>query len=283
MFCRVIRGLGWPTELEGQVPFSAGRLLTSYTTPEDQERFKPNGRVDVAALSRMPALFMSEGRSELDFARVGTITDIRIGRDAVIDYRYDTSVPPIPQDRLAAFEHDLGFSQDFEWNHSHLTVRAGDLYRSALRAVIGRQNAPNVFTVSLPPAIDSEQLSVMMPFDVSFRPVYEAIAEVARSVGMRCNRGDDVWDHSTIIQDIASLIDRSRIIVADCTGRNPNVFYEIGIAHALGREVILLAQHESDVPFDLRHLRYIRYLPNTQGLADLSTHLARRIGTLLEQ
>jgi hypothetical protein len=48
---------------------------------------------------------------------------------------------------------------------------------------------------------------------------------------------------------------RSRVVICDCTGRNPNVFYEIGIAHTLGREVILITQNPEDIPFDLRHLR----------------------------
>jgi len=49
------------------------------------------------------------------------------------------------------------------------------------------------------------------------------------------------------------------LIIADLTGRNPNVFYEVGIAHTLGKEVIMITQNEEDVPFDLRHLKYILY------------------------
>jgi hypothetical protein len=77
------------------------------------------------------------------------------------------------------------------------------------------------------------------------------------------------------------LIDRSRVVVCDCTGRNPNVFYEAGIAHTLGREVILITQADQNVPFDPRHLRYVRYLNNREGRAALTAALRSRMQTIL--
>jgi hypothetical protein len=59
------------------------------------------------------------------------------------------------------------------------------------------------------------------------------------------------------------------------------VFYEVGIAHTLGREVILITQSEHDIPFDLRHLRYVKYLNNTEGRAALGTALEGRMQTIL--
>ena len=67
------------------------------------------------------------------------------------------------------------------------------------------------------------------------------------------------------------------MVVCDCSDRNPNVFYEIGIAHTLGREVVLLAQKEADVPFDLRHLRYVQYHNNPDGRKALRDDLGRRL------
>jgi hypothetical protein len=58
----------------------------------------------------------------------------------------------------------------------------------------------------------------------------------------------------------------------------PNVFYEIGIAHTLGRDVILITQIEPDIPFDLLHLRYLHYLNNAEGLAALDARLRAREG-----
>ena len=120
-----------------------------------------------------------------------------------------------------------------------------------------------------------------MPFDAAFNAVYESINQAAENVGLRCRRADNIWEHAAIIQDVVSLIDRSRVVICDCTGRNPNVFYEVGIAHTLGRDVILITQSEQDIPFDLRHLRHVRYLNNTEGLSELRESLQGRMQTLL--
>jgi hypothetical protein len=86
-----------------------------------------------------------------------------------------------------------------------------------------------------------------------------------------------VWEHSVIVQDIFRLIFRAFIVVCDFSGRNPNVFYETGIAHALGKHVIPIAQHISDLPFDLQAHRCIIYPPNVEGRAYLAAELTKRI------
>jgi hypothetical protein len=132
-------------------------------------------------------------------------------------------------------------------------------------------------------AVDPALVAVMMPFDAASRPIYNAIAAAAATQNLRCQRADDMWEHSTVIQDIFSLIFRSNIVVCDFTGKNPNVFYECGIAHTLGKYVVPIAQHDTDVPFDLRHHRYLRYLDNEEGLKALSVGLAERFATLAHQ
>jgi hypothetical protein len=126
-------------------------------------------------------------------------------------------------------------------------------------------------------------VAVMMPFDAGFTRVYEAIKAACASAGMDCERVDNVWEHSAIIQDVFGLIWKSSIVVCDFTGRNPNVFYECGIAHTLGRHVIPLAQHKTDVPFDLQHHRYLPYQSNGEGLSLLSDELSKRLRTLSAQ
>jgi hypothetical protein len=138
-----------------------------------------------------------------------------------------------------------------------------------------------VFQIAEHENIEPELASAMMPFDVGFNDVYAAIQLAAQNAGLRCRRADDIWENPAIIQDVVSLIDRSRVVICDCSGRNPNVFYEAGIAHTLGREVILVTQSEQDIPFDLRHLRYIRYLNNAEGRAALTASLQGRMETIL--
>lgn len=93
----------------------------------------------------------------------------------------------------------------------------------------------------------------------------------------RCERADNLWLHTQIIQTIVSLISQSQMIIADCSKKNANVFYEAGIAHAIGKDVILIAQSIDDIPFDLRHHAIIQYYPTPDGLADLSIKLTARI------
>jgi hypothetical protein len=131
-----------------------------------------------------------------------------------------------------------------------------------------------------PEAVEPSLVAVMMPFAAEFDPVYDTLRDAAAAAGLRCRRADDIWENPAVIQDVVSLIDRSRLVICDCTTRKPNVFYEIGIAHTLGRDVILIAQAEADIPFDLRHLRYVRYLNNEEGRAALATRLQERLAQL---
>ena len=71
-----------------------------------------------------------------------------------------------------------------------------------------------------------------------------------------------------------------RAVVADFTGKNPNVFYEVGIAHTLGKTVIPITQSIDDVPSDLGHHRALLYHPNEQGYLELTTEIEKRLKTL---
>ena len=130
--------------------------------------------------------------------------------------------------------------------------------------------------------IEDVLVSAMMPFQAEFNAVHETLKEVSERNNMRCCRADDIWENPAIIQDVVSLIDKSRVVICDCTGHNANVFYEAGIAHTLGREVILITQNPEDVPFDLRHLRYVHYLNNEEGRKTLYEKIERRLQAILE-
>ena len=136
--------------------------------------------------------------------------------------------------------------------------------------------SPGVFKVP-EGDIDSRLVALMMPFDAQFDSVCNAIKEAVADLGLMCKRADDIWEDSTIIQDVFTLIYHSTIVVCDFSGKNANVLYEAGIAHTLGRKVIPLAQHISDIPFDLRHHRHLMYLPNKEGLSELKTKLSDKL------
>ena len=122
--------------------------------------------------------------------------------------------------------------------------------------------------------------SEMMPFSAEFNGVHAALQAAVNAAGMRCLRADDIWENDVIIQDVVKLIGTAQAVICDLTGKNANVLYETGIAHTMGQDVILVAQHESDIPFDLRHIRHIKYLPNEQGLKELTEKVSNRLSAL---
>ncbi|MCY4108884.1 MAG: hypothetical protein OXG11_07645 [Chloroflexi bacterium] len=140
--------------------------------------------------------------------------------------------------------------------------------------------SPNLFQIPNEP-LEHDLVSVMMPFDMEFSATYEAIKGACSHAGLRCLRADDIWDHSTVMQDVFSLIFRSFVVVCDFSSKNANVLYEAGIAHTLGRHVVPMTQSEGDVPFDLRHHRFLTYLNNDEGRAKLTDELAKRLSTLV--
>lgn len=122
---------------------------------------------------------------------------------------------------------------------------------------------------------------VMMPFDKYILPVYEDhIKKVCDEMGFSCERADDISITSNIMNDIWSLINNADIIICDCTGKNPNVFYELGLAHAIGKNVICITQNTEDIPFDIKHIRYIKYDYNPRGMAKFEKTLGQYIAAI---
>ncbi|HUI41482.1 MAG TPA: hypothetical protein VL523_05900 [Terriglobia bacterium] len=116
---------------------------------------------------------------------------------------------------------------------------------------------------------------VLMPFSNAFNDVFETITSALDGLGLHCWRADQVNEPGNVVVKILEDIKQADIIIADLTGRNPNVFYETGRAHELKdpAKVILLAQTDDDVPFDLRALRYLKYNPDKKGRKELRSRL----------
>jgi hypothetical protein len=107
---------------------------------------------------------------------------------------------------------------------------------------------------------------VLTPFLGQFSDTYEQIQQVCASLGLKCLRGDEDYVRGEIFPHILKQIVKARFIVANITGRNPNVFYELGIAHALDKPVIMIAKQSDDIPFDVRTKNVILY-NNDEDLA----------------
>jgi hypothetical protein len=138
--------------------------------------------------------------------------------------------------------------------------------------------SPSVFSIP-DSGVEDDLVAVMMPF-AGFDSVYQAIKKACDASNLRCLRADDIWDNSSIIQDIFSLIFRAKIVVVDFSGKNPNVMYETGIAHTLGKTVVPLAQIVQDIPSDMVHHRALIYLKNGEGLQKLEVELSKKLAML---
>lgn len=104
---------------------------------------------------------------------------------------------------------------------------------------------------------------VVMPFNSLFQTEYDKIIQPAlEEIGVQCIRGDEIYVKQRIVDDIWLQIRRCRFVLAELTSKNPNVLYEIGLAHAIGKPIIIITRNEDDVPFDLKSLRYLFYNVN---------------------
>jgi hypothetical protein len=108
---------------------------------------------------------------------------------------------------------------------------------------------------------------VIMPFGESFDDIYGVfIVRTCEIAGFGVARADDMNNSQNILKDIIHGIIESDIVIADLTDSNSNVFYELGIAHAFCKRVILLTQDLTELPFDLKPYRVISY---TSHFADM--------------
>lgn len=118
------------------------------------------------------------------------------------------------------------------------------------------------------------QVMCLMPFNRRYEKVYNIIKERCKANNYNCVRSDDaVLDKGSMLKTILEMIIKSQLVIAVLNGRNANVFYEVGIAHALGKKVILIAEHKIVLPkknstddarsgdgvFDLQNRRIILY------------------------
>lgn len=100
---------------------------------------------------------------------------------------------------------------------------------------------------------------VIMPFRPKWsKIVWETVRNTMIDLKFKCIRADEQFGQQ-ILEDIWKGICEASIVIADVTGRNPNVYYELGLAHVLGRRVILLTQSIDDIPFDTLIYRHIPY------------------------
>ena len=110
---------------------------------------------------------------------------------------------------------------------------------------------------------------VLMPFSSDFDDIYKyGIKKTAEELGIVAERVDEQHFSETILERVYRQIENSDFIVADMTGKNANVFYEVGYAHAKGKLCALVTQSATDIPFDLKHHTHVIYDGTIGDLAE---------------
>lgn len=131
---------------------------------------------------------------------------------------------------------------------------------------------PKFFAIPALPVV-WDLVAVVIPFGKPFSEIYEAIDHACTSARLHCRRGNDVWDDSTAMQDAFNLVFHAGIVIADFTGKSPNVMYEVGLAHSLGKHLVPICQALDDVPYDLLSHHVVKYSADPDGLLVLQSRL----------
>ena len=102
---------------------------------------------------------------------------------------------------------------------------------------------------------------VIMPFAPELHYFYLYLKQyIEKKYGIQCDRGDTDVSTKPLLTKINEYIQIADVIIADCSGRNPNVFYELGIAHAHDKKVILITKDPAqEAPTDIRYYEFIHY------------------------
>jgi len=268
-----------------------------YTPESFRERFSKFDDKAIKTLTSIPTIFAYETACDLP-ARVGKLTKIFRPSGSHVRFEFSTQsrVKPLTPTTVLdlAWELDIG---DWEMNRTHWAVKDVDLARVLREAelvapratAVASSERPTLAEVTVAPTVfsvpsgtrDDDLVALMMPFDGKYDGVHRAIQGACKRADLRCLRTDDIWEDSTIIQDIFNLIFRSRIVIAELTGLNGNVLYETGIAHTLGRPVVPISQDEGRLPFDLAHHRKLVYQSTPEGLRQMSARLERKLRSLV--
>lgn len=282
---------------ELQMPFHGGPLTTSIVkmhgdlrheehvvvTQEDYDSYLDTYPIIATHLSALlitrTALFIGYSLSDPDFQHIRQVVRSRLGKFERMAYVLEFRAIGEPiTDRFAENLHIITLRLEPEESkdavlaaflleiQASIDLREGERFRAA---------RPEVFE-DLPPASlggasrskdassllasSSNLCFVMMPFRPETDHLYHSLIRPAIELnGLVALRADEIAATGSITEQIRVAIQQSRLCVADVSARNPNVLYEVGIAHALGKPTVLLTQEVNDLPADIHQFRYIQY------------------------
>lgn len=259
--------------LTGEARFDASRLF-EYTNEDLRTRYKDN----LSILAELPTLVVAETQQIKEpstpafFSRIEQVREV--GND--IGFRFNHLYRISSEEVFEGRYFDVDKNENYR---THWAIKEGNLIEGIFKLLQDspKDSQPKFFSVEQWPLPILGHIAVMIPFEGEFDSVYEAIRQACSAQHIETLRVDEIYKPTKIMDDVFSTIVQSQLVICDLTKRNANVLYETGLAHALNQDVILITQNMEDIPFDLRHFRVIKYLPNREGLSKLTEDLQQTI------
>lgn len=235
------------------IPVENSRIFEG-TDPDIAARFKnQDGTPNFEMLQELPTITSSE--YDDDSSTIAQIGYLRADSSQCLS----SVVASFPSTRL----NRILATTTWRGSRTRWMVFKGDPYKMLGDLRSNYNPVQNEAVLQFPSvSIKDNQIAVMMPFNPAYLnpsedPVYKAIRNAANQLGYECRRVDEIKTPTDITQDILRLIESSRVVIADLNGANPNVYYEMGLAHARGRIVIPISSSKERLPFDNRQIRTI--------------------------
>jgi hypothetical protein len=185
------------------------------------------------------------------------------------------------EDKIADLNSRLLATEDRWKDVNHLLLDSQrNLPENSVRSRVDSGRFLRQFGISIAQVeVDPKLIMTLTPFSKREAATYRVIQDVCQRFGFRCVRGDEEFVAGEILPHVVDLIVRARLVIANISGRNANVYYELGIAHALGKPTILLSRSLEEVPFDLR----AKYVVLFEKGDDLNERLRDAIARLLAE
>jgi hypothetical protein len=124
----------------------------------------------------------------------------------------------------------------------------------------------------------------LMPDTIDFHRIFrEAVSPALHDCGFRAADSEPAFDSKSWLSDAVRRARGAEIIIADLTGRNPDIMYVLGLCHGLGRCPLIITQDMDELPFNLDGFRRIHYHPDEQRLYQLRENLSRAVRVFLAE
>ena len=251
-------------------PMSLDRMF-EFTREDIKSQFTNGGWPDFDALYKLPSILTKEFEPDC----TDTLAQIGYLDSPSPDAMMSNPILRFP----ATLLHDkMILRGKWDGHRTYWMVAEGDPFR-----LLFGNGLPKATEQCKLGKIDENLIAVMMPFkhDPGIDAVFRVIEQSAEQVGKSARRVDQIKTPTDITEDVRNLICSAYAVVADITGMNLNVVYELGFSHGKNKQVILLkADGLGSLPFDLSHQRIIEYTATTDGLNALERKLSEAIESL---